>query len=303
MRTLRRLVTLTAAAVCATVVAAPSATAAGGPPSPMDGPSTPPAGANSASCHPSAAHPRPVVLVHGLGADMSENWSYISPNLAAAGYCVFALTYGVDPRGVIPPFDRMGGVVPMEQSALQLATFVNQVLTATGASQVDIVGHSEGSLMPDWYVRFLDGARRVGHYVGITPLWHGTNVLGLATLEQGGRPLGLSQPVAAGVSQFCGSCPEFLAGSAFLERLASGGGPAAPQVVYTNLMTRYDEAVVPYTSGVLEGPGITNIVVQDQCPQDTSEHGFMAYDPVVLQDVLNALDPAHARAVDCGMSR
>jgi triacylglycerol esterase/lipase EstA (alpha/beta hydrolase family) len=242
-----------------------------------------------------------VVLVHGLGADMSENWQYMSPQLAAKGYCVFALTYGLDPRGTIPPFDRMGGVVPMEQSAQQLATFVNQVLTTTGAAQVDIVGHSEGSLMPDWYVRFLDGARRVDHYVGITPLWHGTNVLELATLEQGGRPLGLSQPVAAGVAQFCGSCPEFLAGSAFLERLFAGGGPTAPGVSYTNLMTRYDEAVVPYTSGNL--PGVTNIVVQDQCPNDVSEHGAMAYDPVVLQDVLNALDPAHAAAVTCGFSR
>ncbi|HEX3604669.1 MAG TPA: lipase, partial [Candidatus Dormibacteraeota bacterium] len=62
-----------------------------------------------------------------------------------------------------------------------------------------------------------------------------------------------------------------------------------------------DEAVVPYTSGNL--PGVTNIVVQDQCPNDVSEHGAMAYDPVVLQDVLNALDPARAAAVTCGFSR
>ncbi len=65
-------------------------------------------------------------------------------------------------------------------------------------------------------------------------------------------------------------------------------------------MTRYDEAVVPYTSGDLAAPGVTNIVVQDQCPNDTSEHGAMAYDPVVAQDVLNALDPANARPVSCG---
>jgi triacylglycerol lipase len=287
-----------AAAACAAAAVAPAA-AAGGPPFPQGDASTPPAGANNWSCHPSAAHPRPVVLVHGLGADMSENWSSISPLLAAEGYCVFALTYGVDPRGTIPPFDRMGGVVPMEQSAQQLSTFVNQVLTATSAAKVDIVGHSEGSLMPDWYARFLDGAQRIDHYVGITPIWHGTNALGLATLEQYGRGPGLSPPVVAAVSQICGSCPEFLAGSPFIEKLNSGSGPAAAGITYTNLMTRYDEGVVPYTSGRLDVPGVTNIVVQDQCADDLSDHVAMAYDPVVAQDVLNALDPAHARPVRC----
>ena len=54
----------------------------------------------------------PVVLVHGLGATMGDNWGYISPLLAARGYCVFALTYGLDPR-----FPYFGGVLPIEQSA------------------------------------------------------------------------------------------------------------------------------------------------------------------------------------------
>ena len=298
MRMPGRLLWMTAAAACAVAAAMPAA-AAGGPPFPQPGAQSSPPGANVGSCRPSAAHPRPVVLVHGLGADMSENWSYISPLLAAQGYCVFALTYGVDPRATIPPFDQMGGVVPMEQSAVQLSTFVNQVLTATGAPRVDIVGHSEGSLMPDWYARFLDGAGRIDRYVGITPLWQGTDTLGLATMEQYGRGPGLSPPVVAGVAQVCGSCPEFLAGSPFIEKLNSEGGPIAAGVTYTNLMTRYDEAVVPYTSGRLDTPGVTNIVVQDQCPNDISDHGAMAYDPVVAQDVLNALDPAHASPVRC----
>lgn len=297
MRPVRRLLAVTAAIGGLGGAAIPGA-ASVSTPYPQPGPGSP-AGANDWNCHPSTAHPRPVVLVHGLGANMNENWSYMSPLLARAGYCVFALTYGVDPRGSIPPFDEMGGVVPMEQSAQQLNTFVNGVLTATGATQVDIVGHSEGSLMPDYWVRFLGGAARVDHYVGITPLWHGTNVLALATLEQGGRPLGLSQPVVAGVDQFCGSCPEFLTGSAFIEKMNSGSGPAAAGVTYTDLMTRYDEAVVPYTSGDLASPGVTNIVVQDQCPNDISEHGAMAYDPVVAQDVLNALDPANAHPMSC----
>lgn len=299
MRVLGRILSVATATACLCGGALPAAATVTAP---LPGPaqSSPP-GANDWSCRPSPAHPRPVVLVHGLGANMGENWQYLSPLLAAEGYCVFALTYGVDPRAIIPPFDQIGGVVPMEQSAQQLSTFVNQVLTGTGATRVDIVGHSEGSLMPDWYVRFLGGAARVDRYVGITPLWHGSDLLALATLEHAGRPLGLSAPVAAGVAQLCGSCPEFLTGSAFLEKLNAGGGPAVPGVTYTNLMTRYDEAVEPYTSGILDAPGVTNIVVQDQCGNDVSEHGSMAFDPVVARDVLNALDPVHTRPVSCGV--
>ena len=38
---------------------------------------------------------------------------------------------------------------------------------------------------------------------------------------------------------------------------------------------------------------MTNLVVQNQCPLDQAEHVSMAADPVVAQDVLNALDPGH----------
>src|SRR3954451_9085476 len=110
-----------------------------------------PQGANNFNCRPSAAHPNPVVLVHGLGANMQGNWSYMSPRLASAGYCVFALTYARQ-TSTPPPFNEFGGLAKMEDSAQnELAPFVDRVLTATSASKVDIVGHSEGSLMPNYY--------------------------------------------------------------------------------------------------------------------------------------------------------
>jgi triacylglycerol lipase len=290
MRGLR--VTLSAAAVLAAIsMWLPSGTAAA---EPAD---TAPPGANDWNCRPSVAHPNPVVLVHGTGANMSWNWPRISPLLASRGWCVFALTYGRDPRAPAP-FDQMGGVLPMEQSAAELATFVDRVLAATGATKVDVVGHSQGSLMPDYYVKYLGGTSKVERYVGMTPLWDGTNFLGAGFLYALGLPSGGSRQLADFIARFCGSCPQFVHGSDFLQHLNSGGA-AVPGVSYTMLMTRYDELVVPYTSGFLNGAN--NIVVQRGCPLDFAEHAAMAFDPVVEQHVVNALDPAHARPVKCSL--
>ena len=60
------------------------------------GPNTPPPGANNWSCRPSAAHPNPVILVHGLFANETDNWQTYGPLLADNGYCVFSFTYGND---------------------------------------------------------------------------------------------------------------------------------------------------------------------------------------------------------------
>jgi triacylglycerol lipase len=260
-------------------------------------PDSPPPGANDWSCHPSAAHPRPVVLVHGLLANQTDNWQTISPPLANHGYCVFSLTYGTKPDASFPGY-QPGGLTTMEESAKQLSAFVDRVRTATGAGQVDIVGHSEGSLMPDWYVKFGGGDRIVRHYVGITTLWKGTNTAGLASVDQIGGAFGISGAAEQGVSSFCASCPEFLAGSAFLSKLRDGG-VAVPGVTYTSIVTRNDELVVPYTNGIEVAPNMTNLVVQKQCPLDQAEHVSMAADPIVAQDVLNALDPRHPAPVPC----
>jgi pimeloyl-ACP methyl ester carboxylesterase len=256
----------------------------------------PPPGANDFSCKPSAAHPRPVVLVHGLGATMSENWSYHSPQIKAAGYCVFALTYGVDPRTALLP-TAPGGVVAMERSAPELEAFVDRVLAATGAGKVDIVGHSEGTVMPRYYLERLGGKSKVKRFVALTPLWRGTEVAGTAFLRDFAAPFGLSDPIINLVASFCGSCSEFLRGSAYLNDL-NADGEAIPGIVHTNIATRYDELVVPYTSGIMSDGG-TNIVLQDICPANVDEHVALAFDPVVTHLILNALDPGHATAVRC----
>jgi triacylglycerol esterase/lipase EstA (alpha/beta hydrolase family) len=265
---------------------------AGGAPSWAAPADPPPPGANGFTCRPTAAHPNPVVLVHGYGSTMAWNWRYLSPLLAERGYCVFALTYGRDPRA--PWF---GGVRPIEESAPELGAFVDRVLDATGAEQVDLVGHSEGTFMPQYWLKILGGAPKVDRYVALTPLYDGTNAFGGATLRDAAKNAGLYDDDFA--ASFCGSCTQFQRGSDMV-KLLSAGGAAAPGVTYTTVMTKYDVLVVPYTSGYLDDPDATNLVLQDLCPANVSDHAAVAVDPVVARIVFNALDPEHAAPVTCG---
>ena len=244
-------------------------------------------GANDWSCLPSTAHPRPVVLVHGTFANGSVNWTAAAPALSAHGYCVFALTYGAVPG--VPVLRAIG---PVAGSAAQLATFVSGVLAATGTSQVDVVGHSQGGMMPRYYLKFIGGAAKVHTLVGLAPSNHGTTLDGLAGLAQqlpGGTDL-----LASG----CPACAEQTVGSALLTEL-NAGGDTLPGVRYTVISTKFDEVVTPYTSQALSGSDVHNVTLQNLCPVDISDHSAVAFDPIALHEVLNALDPAHATATTC----
>jgi triacylglycerol lipase len=257
-------------------------------------PGTAPPGSNDWSCRPSRAHPLPVVLVHGLFANMTDNWQTMSPLLANNGYCVFAFTYGVTP-GASFPLDQIGGLEPMEHSAVELSAFVDRVLNTTGAHKVDIVGHSEGSTMPDYYIEYLGGAAKVARYVGVSGVKHGTTLHGLNTFVAAFDTLfpGGPDPTAAS----CGSCQQFLVGSDYIDRIEARA--PARGVIYTNIATRYDELVSPYTSAFLAGPNVTNITLQDHCALDFSDHLSIISSPITGRYILNALDPAHAQSPGC----
>jgi triacylglycerol esterase/lipase EstA (alpha/beta hydrolase family) len=254
-------------------------------------PDTSPAGANDWDCVPGAAHPRPVVLVHGTLENMTYNWFSLSPLLADEGYCVFAFTYGqVDGVTVgLPGSARTGGVAAVADSAHELARFVDRVRAATGSPDVDIVGHSQGGMMPRYYLRFLGGAAKVHDLIGLAPSNHGTTVDGLARLP--GAPLLL----AAGLGP---SVRDQIRGSAFLAKL-NAGGDTVTGVRYTVIESAVDEVVTPYTSAFLTGDDVTDVLLQDQCATDVSDHLGISFDVIALRDVLNALDPAHAVPPGC----
>ena len=135
-----------------------------------------PLGAN-VSCHPSAAHPDPVVLVEGTFASMYNSFEAVSPDLVNNGYCVYAFNYGQTLP--LTGFYAMGSI---SASAAQLASEVNHVLSVTGASKVDLVGWSQGGMMPRYYINNLGGAAKVNMLVGFAPSNYGTTLDGLQGL-------------------------------------------------------------------------------------------------------------------------
>ncbi|MFJ1842762.1 esterase/lipase family protein [Streptomyces sp. NPDC088146] len=284
-RTRRTLAALLLAVAAVAAVAAPTATAAAATPTAVTATSR---GWNDYSCKPSAAHPRPVVLVHGTFGNSIDNWLVLAPYLVNRGYCVYSLDYGQLPG--VPLFNGLG---PIDKSAGQLAAFVDEVLASTGTSEVDVVGHSQGGMMPNYYLKFLGGAAKVNAMIGLAPDNHGTTLLGLTQLL----------PYFPGVEDLLNAntpgLADQVAGSPFLTKL-NAGGDTVPGVRYTVIATRYDEVVTPYRTQFLNGPNVHNVLLQDLCPVDLSEHvAIGTVDRIAYHEVANALDPAHATPTTC----
>lgn len=250
--------------------------------------SAPSSGWNDYSCKPSAAHPRPVVLVHGTFANSTDNWLGLGPYLVDRGYCVFALDYGQ-----LPGVPLLYGLGPVDQSAAQLATFVDKVLAATGAAKADLVGHSQGGMMPRYYLKFLGGAAKVNALVGIAPSNHGTDLDGLTNL------LPYFPGAADLLSTKTPALADQIVGSALLTKL-NAGGDTVPGVHYTVIATKYDEVVTPYQSQYLTGSDVRNVLLQNLCAVDFSEHALIGLtDRIAFHEVANSLDPAHATPTTC----
>ncbi|KQX77393.1 alpha/beta fold hydrolase [Streptomyces sp. Root1310] len=283
-RALRPLAALLLAAAAATV----PATAAHADSTATTATTTSASGWNDYHCKPSAAHPRPVVLVHGTFGNSVDNWLALAPYLTVRGYCVFSVDYGQLPG--VPFFNGLG---PIDKSAAQLSAFVDKVLAATGAAEADLVGHSQGGMMPRYYLKFLGGAAKVNALVGVAPDNHGTTLSGLANLL----------PYFPGAEDLLSAATPGLAdqvaGSAFLTKLNAGGDTVAG-VRYTVIATKYDEVVTPWRTQYLSGSDVRNVLLQDLCPVDLSEHlAIGLFDRIAFHEVANALDPAHATATTC----
>ncbi|HEV2784333.1 MAG TPA: alpha/beta fold hydrolase [Actinophytocola sp.] len=258
---------------------------------PASATAAPSSGFNDWSCRPAAAHPNPVVLLHGLGGNGPGHFSYLGPYLAGAGYCAFAPTYGQ-----AAPAIPVGGTVSITRSTPEIAAFIDRVRTGTGAARVDLVGHSEGAFQSLYGPKVL-GYRTVGTVVALAPPTHGTTFGGLVSF---GDFLGLGPLVGLVLATFgCQFCTEAIVGGSAVRRLTDGP-ITQPGIAYTIIATRYDALVTPTETAFVREPGVRNRYVQDVCPADPVGHIGMAFDPGIAQMITNALDPANAAPVNCG---
>jgi triacylglycerol esterase/lipase EstA (alpha/beta hydrolase family) len=238
-----------------------------------------PAGANQ-HCTPSAAHPYPVILTEGTFSSMYNSFGAISPDLVNNGYCVYAFNYGQT-----IPFSGFYAMGDIATSASELSAEVSKVLSETGASKVDIVGWSQGGMMPRSYINNLGGAPKVNMLVGFAPSNYGTNLYGVVDLISDFGALGVTTAL---LSVTCPACVQQIQGSSFLTSLNQA--PTVASVKYVVIETADDDVVTPYTNAFLPAAAnVQNITLQNQCSQDASDHISIPYDSNALQDMINAL--------------
>ncbi|AYF74451.1 alpha/beta fold hydrolase [Nocardia yunnanensis] len=250
-------------------------------------PDAAPQGANDFGCKPSAEHPRPVIFAHGTDSSAYSDWSGLAPLVAQRGICVFALDYGGNPA------KDTFGTEDVWVSSAQIGVFVDQVLAATGATQVDLVGFSQGASVTRYWINKLGGAPKVGQWIGLASPSYGGVMYGLVPIAD--AVPGIYQVVELGSSL---AAVQQAAGAPFIVDL-NAGGDTVPGVTYTTIGSRVDEMIQPNTNIALHGAGATNIVLQNLCADDLTGHFHMVYDPYVQQLVANLLDPAHAVTPAC----
>lgn len=248
-------------------------------------------GVNNWACHPSVAHPQPVILLHGLMGNQYNAWAYLGPTIANAGYCVFSMNYGGPSSTSF--FNGLGSVA---RSGAQVNAFIDRVRTATGAAKVNLVGHSEGGFMVEYVPKMVPGAAsKVNRVVALAPPTRSTTISGLVPLAD---LLGLHGFALAVVQTFgCQACVDISPGPV----LTQFNAPpiAATGVRYTVIATAHDPVVTPPSSSFIYEPNVQNILVQDVCASNLDGHGGLAFDPTAAALVLNGLDPGHPRPVPC----
>jgi triacylglycerol lipase len=223
-----------------------------------------------ATSAPTSAAPAndPVIIVAGTGAAQGPASIFYAPmaaRLRANGYTPYI--FGL-------PGSGLGDIAATSQA---LNAFADQVRAQTGAARVDLVGHSQGGLVARYYVRNLGGAAEVDSLISLGAPHYGTAVANVARFLGLGSCLGVV------------ACNQMARGSSFLNSL-NAGDDTIGNVRYTNIVTKLDEVVVPYTTGHLANDGNnTNVTVQDQCWARAVGHVTLATDGTVYSGILDAL--------------
>lgn len=193
---------------------------------------------SSASPFPNGRNP--VVFVHGF-SESDAMWDTMKQSLRQSGYTddqLTAVDYNTTSQSNVATAEWLGGIV-------------DEVLHKTGASKVDIVSHSMGSLNSRYCVKFAGCAGKTERWISLAGANKGTNAANLCTVNV--------------------TCREMVPGSDVLKRL-NADPLLPPGTKWSTLWTPNDGIIVPATNTVLEGaeniqvgPGINHLnIFKDQ---------------------------------------
>ncbi len=209
----------------------------------------------------------PVIVVTGFttGPLVEPGYWPLVARLEADGYDTTLVSY--------PDY----GIGDIHTQAARLGDAVASVKARTGATRVDLVAHSMGGLVSRDYIKNLGGAANVDSLVMLGTPNNGTLLAAVGTFLTFGSCLGIT------------ACRQMATGSSFLAQL--NAGDASPGgVSYTDITTRVDELVIPYTSAFLPTDGnVSNVVVQNQCWLRWPGHLGLILDGAVYDGVRDAL--------------
>ncbi|KAI1089129.1 alpha/beta-hydrolase [Rostrohypoxylon terebratum] len=239
--------------------------------------------ANDFSCK---SERNPVVMLHGLSANRNVDLNMLQYELNRRGYCTFSQTYGSWP--LVP---WIGGLRTMSDSAKDIADFVKEVKDKTGASKVDIVGHSEGGVQSIYVPMTQPGVSEiVEHIVALGPAIHGAKYYGFTDLWYIGGNITRALAKVVQDALGCPACDDMMTGGAvYKDFLNNTGHIAQPGNKITIIMSKSDTLVAPDVSEVNEA-GVNNVFVQDTCPNDTVGHAGLMWDKSVWRLIVNALE-------------
>ncbi len=197
---------------------------------------------------------RPVIIVAGTTAAQPVAdvvYAQMAARLARDGYVPFI--FGLPG----------GGLGSLRASARSLHEFIGHVVGVTGATRVDLVGHSQGGLLGRYTIKYLGDASRVGTLVSLAAPNHGATSRRLEQIFGAGNCVGIP------------ACTQMAPGSSFLNSL-NAGDDTIGAVRYVNMASTGDRLVRPTTTAFLDDDGNnTNVLLQWQCPNVTTDHlGF-----------------------------
>lgn len=162
----------------------------------------------------------PILFVHGWSGS-SSNWNTMKSRFEKDGW----------PASHLSAYSYNTSQSNKVSAEKEVKPRVESLLAATGATKVDIVAHSMGSLNSRWYIKFLGGESTVDEWVSLGGPNHGTST-----------------------ANFCFStaCVEMRASSTFLKEL-NAGDETPGAVNYGTWWSPCDEIINPDSSVLLTG--------------------------------------------------